>query len=143
MNHQKMFIEVFTIPELKTLKIINESSITSNEARKKGKKLEMKILKVFYKVMENRKERQKDEEVNKSQSDNKWMKYEEDFEMTQKSRSMDGFKDNVGKQVFEIEENSQIKENNNEVFEIEENSGIKEKRDDDKEEEDYYDDGFV
>ena len=143
MNHQKMFIEVFTIPELKTLKIINESSITSNEARKKGKKLAMKILKVFYKVMENRKEQQKDEEVNKSQSENKWMKYEEEFEMTQKSHSKDGFKDNVGKQVFEIEENSQIKENNNEVFEIEENSEIKEKRDDDdKEEEDYYDDGF-
>ena len=142
MNHQKMFIEVFTIPELKTLKIINESSITSNEARKKGKKLAMKILKVFYKVMENRKEQQKEEEINKSQSENKWMKYEEEFEMTQKSHTMDGFKDNVGKQVFEIEENSQIQENNNEVFEIEENSEIKEKRDDDKEEEDYYDDGF-
>ena len=74
------------------------------EARNKGKKIAMKILKVFYKVMENRKEQPKDEEeVNNSQSQNKWVKYEEKFEMMQKSRSMDKYKDNVNDEVFEIE----------------------------------------
>ena len=85
----------------------------------------MRILKLFYKVIEMKDDNNHDivnmndkEEIDNNvlkkeksshQSENKSLKYEEEYEMVQKSQSMEKFKEDI-KENFEIHENSNINE---------------------------------
>ena len=125
LTKQKKYDEVFTIPELNSLQIVNKQVISIKKAKEKSKEIAMRILKLFYKVIEMKDENNHDivnmndkEEIDNNdlkneksshQSENKSLKYEEEYEMVQKSQSMDKFKEDI-KENFEIHENSNINE---------------------------------
>ena len=125
LTKQKKYDEVFTIPELNSLQIVNKQVISIKKAKEESKEIAMRILKLFYKVIEMKDDNNHDivnmndkEEIDNNvlkkeksshQSENKSLKYEEEYEMVQKSQSMEKFKEDI-KENFEIHENSNINE---------------------------------
>ena len=125
LTQQKKYDEVFTIPELNSLQIVNKQVISIKKAKEESKEIAMRILKLFYKVIEMKDDNNHDivnmndkEEIDNNdlkkeksshQSENKSLKYEEEYEMVQKSQSMEKFKEDI-KENFEIHENSNINE---------------------------------
>jgi hypothetical protein len=140
LTKQKKYDEVFTIPELNSLQIVNKQVISIKKAKEESKEIAMRILKLFYKVIEMKDDNNHDivnmndkEEIDNNdlkkeksshQSENKSLKYEEEYEMVQKSQSMEKFKEDI-KENFEIHENSNINEEaDHNVIQEDHNSNI-------------------